>query len=100
MAHAPPVPTTALYTRGDGVVAWQSTVEVSDRYDVENIHVGGAHLGLGFNPRVLLALADRLALPEGEWRPFKPPFWMKPLFRNWYPDWLVHGTENPLKVSG
>jgi hypothetical protein len=49
---------------------------------------------------VLLALADRLALPEGEWRPFKPPFWMKPLFRNWYPDWLVHGTENPLEVSG
>ena len=100
MAHAPPVPTTALYTRGDGVVAWQSTVELSDRYDVENIHVGGAHLGLGFNPRVLLALADRLALPEGEWRPFKPSFWMKPLFRNWYPDWLVHGTENPLEVSG
>lgn len=100
MAHAPPVPTTALYTRGDGVVAWQSTVEVSDRYDVENIHVGGAHLGLGFNPRVLLALADRLALPEGQWRPFKPPFWMKPLFHNWYPDWLVHGTEDPLKAGG
>ena len=45
MAVPPPMPTTALYTRGDGVVAWQSTVELSDRYDVENIHVGGAHLG-------------------------------------------------------
>jgi len=100
MAHPPPVPTTALYTRGDGVVAWQSTVELSDRDDVENIHVGGAHLGLGFNPRVLYALADRLALPEGQWRPFKPPFLMKALFRNWYPDWLVHGTENPLEVTG
>lgn len=98
MAHPPPVPTTALYTRGDGVVAWQSTVELSDRDDVENIHVGGAHMGLGFNPRTLFALADRLAQPEGEWRPFKPPFWMKPLFRNWYPDWLVHGTENPLEA--
>ena len=99
MAHAPPVPTTALYTRGDGVVAWQSTVELSDRYDVENIHVGGAHMGLGFNPRVLLALADRLAQPEGEWHRFKPPFWMKPLFHNWYPDWLVHGNENPLETA-
>ena len=99
MALAPPVPTTALYTRGDGVVAWQSTVEISDRHDVENIHVGGAHLGLGFNPRVLYALADRLAQPEGGWRPFKPPLLMKPLFRNWYPDWLVHGTENPLEAS-
>ena len=99
MAHPPPVPTTALYTRGDGVVAWQSTVEISDRPDVENIHVGGAHMGLGFNPRVLLVLADRLAQPEGRWKPFKPPFFMKPLFHNWYPDWLVHGTENPLKVT-
>jgi pimeloyl-ACP methyl ester carboxylesterase len=98
MAHPPPVPTTALYTRGDGVVAWQSTVEVSDRYDVENIHVGGAHMGLGFNPRVLYVLADRLAQPEGQWRPFKPPFFMKPLFHNWYPDWLVHGSVNPLQA--
>ncbi len=100
MATAPPVPTTALYTRGDGVVAWQSTVELSERYDVENIHVGGAHLGLGFNPRVLVALADRLAQPEGQWRRFKPPFWMKPFYHNWYPDWLVHGNENPLESSG
>lgn len=99
MAVPPPMPTTALYTRGDGVVAWQSTVELSDRYDVENIHVGGAHLGLGFNPRVLVALADRLAQPEGAWRPFKPSLLMKPLFRNWYPDWLVHGKEDPLKAT-
>jgi len=99
MAHPPPVPTTALYTRGDGVVAWQSTVELSDRSDVENIHVGGAHMGLGFNPRVLFVLADRLALPEGQWQPFKPHFCMKPLFRNWYPDWLVHGNENPFRAN-
>jgi pimeloyl-ACP methyl ester carboxylesterase len=100
MAVPPPVPTTALYTRGDGVVAWQSTVELSDRRDVENIHVGGAHLGLGFNPRALLAIADRLAQPEGQWQRFKPRLWMKPLFHNWYPDWLVHGKENPLAEWG
>lgn len=100
MAKAPPVPTTALYTRGDGVVAWQSTVELSERYDVENIHVGGAHLGLGFNPRVLFALADRLAQPEGQWRRFEAPAWMRPFYHNWYPDWLVHGSENPLESSG
>jgi len=98
MATPPPVPTTALYTRGDGIVAWQSTVELSDRSDVENIHVGGAHLGLGFNPRVLVALADRLSQPEGEWKPFKPSILLKPMFKNWYPDWLVHGKENPLKA--
>lgn len=100
MAVAPPVPTTALYTRGDGVVAWQSTVELSDRYDVENVHVGGAHVGLGFNPRVLFTLADRLAQPQGQWRRFKPPMCLRPLYSNWYPDWLVHGDENPLEAVG
>jgi hypothetical protein len=97
MHIAPPVPTTALYTRGDGVVAWQSTVEVSDRPDVENIHVGGTHLGLGFNPRAIVAIADRLALPEGRWKPFKPSFLLSPFFRNWYPDWLVNGHYDPLE---
>jgi len=95
MEVPPPVPTTALYTRGDGVVAWQSTVEVSHRDDVENIHVGGAHMGLGFNPRSLIAIADRLAQPEGQWRPFRPPLALGPLFRNWYPDWLVNGNRLP-----
>lgn len=98
MATPPPVPTSALYTRGDGVVAWQSTVEISTRPDVENIHVGGAHLGLGFNPRALYAIADRLAQPERDWRPFAPPFWLRPLYRNWYPDWLVHGEQDPLRA--
>ena len=73
MHVAPPVPTTALYTRGDGVVAWQSTVELSDRPDVQNIHVGGTHLGLGFNPLVLWAIADRLIQPEDDWKPFFRP---------------------------
>jgi len=97
MAETPPVPTTALYTRGDGVVAWQSTVEISDRPDVENIHVGGAHIGLGFNPRALVAITDRLAQAEGQWRPFKPHILLKPFFRNWYPDWLVNGDRDPLR---
>ena len=96
MSVAPPVPTTALYTRGDGVVAWQSTVEVSGRDDVENIHVGGAHMGLGFNPRALIAIADRLAQPEGQWQPFRPSLALKPLFHNWYPDWLVNGDQEPV----
>lgn len=99
MAEPPPVPTTALYTRGDGVVAWQGTVEISEREDVENIHVGGAHLGLGFNARALLAIADRLSQPEGQWRPFRPSPFLQPLFRNWYPDWLVQGAHDPLRAT-
>jgi len=98
MATPPPLPTTALYSRGDGIVAWQSTVEISDRTNVENIHVGGPHLGLGFNPRSLVAIADRLAQAEGRWKPFNPPLLLQPLFRNWYPEWLVHGEEDPLRA--
>ena len=40
----------------------------------ENIEVRGSHSGLGWNPAVLVAIADRLAQPEGTWRPFRPPF--------------------------
>ncbi len=52
-------------------------------------------MGLGFNPRALIAIADRLAQPEGDWRPFSPPLALAPLFHNWYPDWLVKGDFRP-----
>ena len=31
----------------------------------------GSYLGLGFNAAVLWIVADRLAQPEGDWRPFR-----------------------------
>ncbi|MDJ0657509.1 MAG: alpha/beta hydrolase [Xanthomonadales bacterium] len=89
LAEPPPVPTSALFTKGDGVVHWESTVENSDRPDVENIHVGGAHMGLGFNPRSMIAIADRLSQPEGDWRPFNPRGLLKLAYRNYMPEWLV-----------
>ena len=36
----------------------------------ENIEVAASHTGMGVNPLVLHALADRLAQREGQWRPF------------------------------
>ncbi len=67
--NTPPVPTTAIYSRTDGVTAWQCCVE-AEGPQAENIAVPGSHLGLGFNPLVLRALVDRLAQPEGGWKPF------------------------------
>lgn len=68
-ATPPPVPSTAIWSREDGIVAWQNCVEpVSDISD--NIEVHGSHCGLGVNPAVLYAVADRLAQPEGAWTPF------------------------------
>lgn len=69
----PPVPLSCLYSLGDGVVPPQeATVDAAPGSERENIRVAGSHSGLGFNALVLAILADRLALPEGQWRPFKP----------------------------
>ncbi|MEM7482114.1 MAG: alpha/beta hydrolase [Acidobacteriota bacterium] len=68
--QTPPVPTTAIYSRSDGVTAWQCCVEQeSDRS--ESVEVVGSHLGMGFNPLVLHVIADRLAQEPGQWRPFE-----------------------------
>ncbi|HTN81407.1 MAG TPA: alpha/beta hydrolase [Acidimicrobiales bacterium] len=79
------VPTTAIYSRTDGIVRWHTCIDrVSPRH--ENVEVHGSHSGLGHNPTVLAVIADRLAQPEGRWRPFKPVPWAA----YWYPkpaDW-------------
>lgn len=67
---APPVPSTAIYTRADGVVAWQNCVEPAAP-TTDNIEVRGSHCGLGVNAAVLYAIADRLAQNEDEWAPFE-----------------------------
>ena len=68
-----PVPSTAIYSRSDGIVAWGACIQpVSD--NSENIEVYGSHCGLAHNPAVVYATSDRLAQPEGGWRPFQPPW--------------------------
>ena len=64
------VPATSIYSRSDGIVTWQCSVE-RERAQAENIEVEGSHCGLGVNPAVLYAIAHRLAQPEGEWQPFR-----------------------------
>ena len=71
--EAPPVPTTSIYSRTDGIVAWQCCVQApgaNTANQTENIEVETSHTGMGVNPFVLHALADRLAQPEGRWMPF------------------------------
>ncbi len=66
---APPVPATAIYSKADGIVAWQNCLEPQGT-TTDNIEVPGSHCGLGVNGLVLFAIADRLAQPEGAWKPF------------------------------
>lgn len=64
-----PVPSTAIYSKTDGICAWQNCIEVQSDI-AENIEVRGSHCGLGHHPAAVYAVADRLAQPEGAWKPF------------------------------
>ncbi len=67
-----PVPSSSLYSRSDGVVAWRSCLQDEGPL-AENIEVRSSHCGMGHHPGALLVIADRLAQPEGAWRPYTPP---------------------------
>jgi pimeloyl-ACP methyl ester carboxylesterase len=66
-----PVPATAIYSRSDGIVPWRESLEPAGPR-AESIEIESSHLGLGAHPLALYAIADRLAQPEGAWRPFTP----------------------------
>lgn len=68
----PPVPTTSIFSRSDGIAAWQCSVQ-REEARAESVEVPGSHLGLGFNPLVLYVIADRLAERPAAWRPFFRP---------------------------
>ena len=84
----------------DGVVAEVSSVipdYIVDNCDPaaprENLRVFSTHVGMGVNPWVLLAIADRLAQDKADWQPFNPNdyfadalSWMVPLLYPAQPD--------------
>jgi pimeloyl-ACP methyl ester carboxylesterase len=82
-----PVPATSIYSRYDGIVAWQACLDVPSPR-AENIAVLGSHFGYGHHPAVIFAVADRLAQPLGQWEPFQPPRALRRLFPR--PDAPLH----------
>lgn len=54
------VPVTAIYSRRDGVVAWQACLD-RDTPGVEHVEVPATHLGMGLSPEVFEVVASRLA---------------------------------------
>ena len=71
LRREPPVPTTSIWSRSDGIVAWRCSV-VAPGPQAENIELHASHVGMGMNPLALYAVADRLAQPAGHWKPFEP----------------------------
>ena len=74
-----PVPATSIYSQFDGIVHWQTCLDTPGER-CENIAVMASHLGLGHHPASIWAVADRLAQPEGTWKPFKAPLFLRPAF--------------------
>jgi hypothetical protein len=74
------VPSTAAYSRRDGIVPWQACIEPETALH-ENVEVRCGHLGFGVDPATLWLVADRLAAPAAERPGFRPP----PALRRLYP---------------
>lgn len=79
------VPSTAVYSRRDGFAPWQLSIDETGpnapNPRAQNVEICGTHTGMSSNVIALAVVLDRLAQPEGEWKPFKP----MPLLRGFYP---------------
>lgn len=71
LRQPPPVPTTSIFSRSDGVVAWPCSLNPSGPR-LENIRIPASHLGMPVHPLTMLAVADRLRQDPSDWRPFRP----------------------------
>jgi pimeloyl-ACP methyl ester carboxylesterase len=69
LRQPPPVPTTSIFSRSDGIVSWQCSVnEPSPR--AENVEIVASHVGMGVNPFALYVVADRLRQDPQRWQRF------------------------------
>jgi pimeloyl-ACP methyl ester carboxylesterase len=81
------VPSSSLYSHTDGIVAWQSCIDDPGPRR-ENIRIRASHCGIGHHPAAMMVIADRLAQPEGTWRPYIAPL----------TDWLL-GVSRPATTT-
>jgi pimeloyl-ACP methyl ester carboxylesterase len=79
IAEPPPVPTTSIFSRTDGVCAWQACLN-EEGPEIENIEIDSSHCGLGHHPAAIYAIADRLSQAEGHWRKFDRHGWRRFVF--------------------
>ena len=65
----PPVPSTSIYSEGDGVTNWRYCLD-EPGLQTENIRIAGSHLGMTVNPLAYFVIADRLAEDPRSWHSF------------------------------
>lgn len=67
IAIPPTIPFTSIYSKTDGVVHWECSIEDAGP-TTENIEIiGASHLGLGHNPIVMYIISDRLSKTKQSW---------------------------------
>jgi pimeloyl-ACP methyl ester carboxylesterase len=71
LRRAPAVPTTSIYSRSDGVVAWQTCKHEAESNRVQDLGAVGSHMDLGWNRSVLRIVRDRLAQAPGRWQRYE-----------------------------
>ena len=81
--ETPPVPTTSIFSRSDGIVAWQCCLQAAEAR-AESIEVQASHLGIGMHPAAWYAVADRLRITDGRWKPFHRNGWRQWVYRDPY----------------
>jgi pimeloyl-ACP methyl ester carboxylesterase len=90
LRQPPPCPTTSIYSKTDGVVAWQCSINPESPL-AENIEVHASHVGMGMNPLALYAIADRLAQRPDAWTKFDPRGARRWFFKTTHPSPLQAG---------
>tara|TARA_R110002073_G_scaffold2998_14_gene20085 strand:+ start:2700 stop:3470 length:771 start_codon:yes stop_codon:yes gene_type:complete len=75
LSHPPPVPTTAIYSRYDGIVNWRTTLQQNGHARTQSIEVRSSHCGMTLNPAVWLLVAECLANDPEHWLPFQRGSW-------------------------
>jgi dienelactone hydrolase len=79
MAKPITVPSTAVYSRRDGIVSWRACIAPETSLH-ENVEVRCGHLGFGTDPATLWLIADRLAAPVAQRQRFRPPTSLRLLY--------------------
>lgn len=68
----PPVPVTSVFSNDDPIIRPHASLNPAAA-QAENIEVGAkTHMGIPFRRQSVIAIFDRLAQKEGEWKPFDP----------------------------
>ena len=70
LRERPPVPCTSIYTMSDGAVPWSMCVEPESLLSQSIVVPASSHRALADHPEVRRIIVDRMAQPDGEWRPF------------------------------